>query len=364
MAIKIDPKNYLPLKRAFDKNNWEWKESEELFKCISFSNKNNLWLYNYNDIVLVERNHPVLMKCRGLVVDSEGRTLNFPFERFFNNWEKEKAEIDWKSAIAEEKLDGSMCSCFWNGKDWEIATRSSFYPNQDAEKKFDDYVDFDLLFRKHFKKFNLLDKNFSYIFEIITKENRIVTYYDYEAIYLVGARELITLKEVSQKVLDETAKMLKVKRPKKYPAENVEQCKKLFEGMKEDEEGLVIIDKNFNRIKLKQESYFRLARIKMLSEQDIFEYVLGLLQIDTEFLDKLPEVKAKIEEIKGKWNKVMERAKEVFETIKDKPTRKEFASEALKYPFRDILFSMLDKREIAKERMRWDRIKNMVEKEE
>jgi hypothetical protein len=352
MVIKIDPKNYLPLKKAFEKNKWEWKESEELFKCISFGNKNNMYLYNYNDNVLVERNHPVLVKCRGLIVDSEGKILNFPFERFFNDWEKEKAIIDWKSAEAQEKLDGSMILCFWNGKDWEIATRGSFYPNP----KFDS--DFSKLFRKHFKKFNLLDKNFSYIFEIITRENRIVTYYDFEAVYLIGIRDLTTLKEVSQKVLDETAKILKVKRPRKHSAENVEQCKKLFENMKEDEEGLVIVDKDSNRIKLKQESYLKLARITMLNEQDIFEYVLGLSQIDTEFIDKLPEVKAKIEEIRKKWNKIMERAKETFETIKDKPTRKEFAIEAMKYPFSSILFAMLDKREITSARLRWEKVKN------
>jgi len=351
----VDPKNYLPLKKAFEKNKWEWKESEELFKCISFSNKGNMFLYNYNDNGFVERNHPVLVKCRGLVVDSEGKILNFPFERFFNDWEKEKAIIDWKSAEIQSKIDGSLICCFWNGNDWEITTRGSFYPNV----KYDS--DFSRMFKKHFKKFNLLDRNFSYAFEIVTRENRIVTYYDHEAVYLIGARDLMTLKEVSQKVLDETAKILKVKRPKKYSAENVEQCKKLFENMKEDEEGLVVVDKDFNRVKIKQESYLKLARISMLNEQDIFEYVLGYLQIDIEFINRLPEVKEKIEKIRKKWNRIMERAKEVFETIKDKPTRKEFAFEAMKYPFRDILFSMLDKRETAKERMRWERFKNMVE---
>jgi hypothetical protein len=355
MVIKIDPKNYIPLKRAFEKNKWEWKESEELFKCISFSNKGNMFLYNYNDNAFVERNHPVLVKCRGLVVDSEGKILNFPFERFFNDWEKEKAIIDWKSAEIQSKIDGSLISCFWNGNDWEITTRGSFYPNV----KYDS--DFSRMFKKHFKRFDLLDKNFSYIFELVTRENRIVTYYDHEAVYLIGIRDLTTLKEVSQKILDETAKILKVKRPKKYSAENVEQCKKLFENMKEDEEGLVIVDKDFNRVKIKQESYLKLARISMLNEQDIFEYVLGYSQIDIEFINRLPEVEAKIEGIRKKWNKIMERAKEVFEIIKDKPTRKEFAIEAVKYPFNSILFSMLDKREIAKERMRWDRMKNMVE---
>ncbi len=348
--------SYVPLKKAFHKNKWKWEECEDLFKCISFRNKKHLWLYNYNNNVLVQRNHPVLVKCRGLVVDAEGNILNFPFERFFNEFEEERAKIDWCSAEIQEKIDGSLICVFWDGRDWEITTRGSFYP---AEIKKG--LDFSVLFKKHFNSFNKLNKKYCYMFELISKENRIVTWYDHETVYLLGARDLHTLKEIAQKELDNIAKKLNVKRPLKYSAENIEQCKKLFENFKEDQEGLVVADANFNRIKIKQESYLHLSNIIMLKEQDLFEYVLGVKQIDVEYLKKLPEVIAEIERIRKKWNKILAEIKKVFKKIKDKPTRKEFALEALKYPFKSILFAILDNQELNKLKLKWKDFEKLEE---
>ncbi|MEK6921669.1 MAG: hypothetical protein AABX82_07315, partial [Nanoarchaeota archaeon] len=81
-----EEKNFEPLKKAFIQNNWHWAESEELFKNINVKNKEHMWLYNYGDAVFVERNHPVLMKCRGLVVSANGVVFNYPFDRFFNEF--------------------------------------------------------------------------------------------------------------------------------------------------------------------------------------------------------------------------------------------------------------------------------------
>ncbi|MBI5064999.1 hypothetical protein HZA97_02075 [Candidatus Woesearchaeota archaeon] len=346
--------SYTPLKKAFHKNKWKWEECEDLFKCISFRNKKHMWLYNYNDTVLVQRNHPVLVKCRGLVVDDEGNILNFPFERFFNEFEEEQAEIDWCSAEIHEKVDGSLICVFWSGTEWEVTTRGSFYPTEIKKG-----VDFSALFKKHFSSFDKLEKKYCYMFEIVSKENRIVTWYDYEAIYLLGARDLHTLKEISQKELDKIAKKLSVKRPLKYSADSIEQCKKLFENFKKDQEGLVVSDANFNRVKVKQESYLQLSNIIMLKEQDLFEYVLGLKQIDVEYLKKLPEVTAEIERIRQEWVKIQAEIKKVFEKIKNKPTRKEFALEALKYPFKSILFAMLDNQDLNKLKLKWENLKKI-----
>lgn len=346
--------SYIPLKKAFHKNKWNWEECEDLFKCISFRNKKHMWLYNYNDNVLVDRNHPVLVKCRGLVVDNEGNILNFPFERFFNEFEEEKAKIDWCSAEIHEKVDGSLICVFWDGTDWEITTRGSFYP---AEIKKG--VDFSKLFKKHFSSFDKLNKKYCYMFEIVSKDNRIVTWYEHEAVYLLGARDLHTLNEISQKELDNIAEKLSVNRPLKYSAENIEQCKKLFENFKDDQEGLVVTDANFNRVKVKQESYLQLSKIIMLKEQDLFECVLGLKQIDVEYLKKLPEVTAEIEKIREEWTKIQAEIKKVFEKIKNKSTRKEFALEALKYPFKSILFAMLDNQDLNKLKLKWEDLKKI-----
>ena len=146
----MQDKNFDPLKKAFENNSWYWEESKELFANITVKNKGDMWLYNYNEDVLVPRNHPVLVRCRGIVVSTTGQVLNYPLDRFFNDYEKECADIDWDSALVQEKVDGSMVCVFWNGGGWEITTRGSFYPIPNADLDFAD------LFKKHFSSFDEL----------------------------------------------------------------------------------------------------------------------------------------------------------------------------------------------------------------
>ncbi|MHA1659944.1 MAG: hypothetical protein ACTSUT_12590 [Promethearchaeota archaeon] len=340
------------LKKTFKKNNWKFEESEKLFKCISVKNKDGMYLYNYNNNNLIERNHHVLIKCRGLVINKNGNIINYPFDRFFNSFEKECCEINWDSAEIQEKLDGSLICVFWSGKNWEVTTRGSFYPNEHT-------LNFSELFKKRFDSFTKLNKNICYIFELITKHNRIIKWYKTEGVYLIGARNIDSLKELSQKELDLIAKDLNVSRPLKYKANNLSQCKKLFDDFNDDDEGLVVVDNEFNRIKIKQDSYIKLSRIKMLKEQDIFNYVLGKTQIDVEYLNKLPEVAETIKNVRTHWNKTKKKIINIFNKHKNKSTRKDFAIAVSKYPFKSILFSMLDNKNIDDLTLKWELIKNL-----
>lgn len=346
----MEEKNFEPLRLCFEKHCWDWQDSEEMRKNIQVHNKGNMWLYNYNDGHQVERTHPVLMKCRGLVIREDGCLLNYPFERFFNDFEKEHVDIDWDSAEIQEKLDGSLVCVFWNGEGWEITTRGMFYPSDAAS------LDFAELFREYFKSFGWMKREFCYMFELVTARNRIIKFYDEEGVYLVGVRRLDDCMEVGQDILDKMAKLFRVSRPKKYVAKNFEQCRELFEKFNEDDEGLVVVDKNFNRVKVKQESYFRLVKISMLNEQHIFECVLGLTEIDSELLDRLPEVREKAMEIEDCWERILATITEVYERISDIKDRKEFALEAIKHPFKGILFSIRDGDDYLT-RLRWDSVR-------
>ena len=340
----MESKNYIPLEKFVGE-----KLSEKLKANIHVRIKDDMYLYNYNRNVLVDRNDPILMKCRGLVLNAEGKVLNYPFDRFFNEFEKEKTEIDWETAVVQEKLDGSLISVWWNGEDWEITTRGSFYPNPKAD------LDFAELFRKHFNKFNELGKGFCWMFELITKKNRIVTWYDKEFVVLLGARDLEDLKEVN---LDG---LIEIKRPKTYRIKDLNGCKKLFESLSDDEEGLVVVDGNFNRIKLKQESYIKLSKIKMLKDSDVFDYVLGKTEIDAEYLAKCPEVTEFAEKIKKHWLNVKNKVIETFTEIKGSTdNRKDFAFAALKYPYSQCLFTLLDGKEIEDMKLDWERVRTWL----
>ena len=342
---------FLPLKNCFEKNHWAWKHSEDLENNIVVKTKGDMFLYNYGDNVLVERNHPVLVKCRGIVVKSDGAVLNFPFERFFNSFEKECAVIDWETAVVQEKVDGSLICVFWNGDSWEISTRGSFYPTESAT------VDFSDLFREHFNHFEKLKKEYCYMFELVTKKNRIVTYYPDERVYLVGARNLRDLKEVSRKDLDMISSDIGVLRPRLFDAKNMDECKKVFETLKKDDEGVVLVDAHFNRLKVKQESYLKLSKIRMLKEQELFEYVLGKITIDVEYLHAFPDIVEEIEKIRIVWINAMKEVQKTFDAIKNIPTRKDFALKAVRYPYKSILFLLLDGKDVSKAGIQFDDVK-------
>ena len=198
------------------------------------------------------------------------------------------------------------------------------------------------------------------MFELVTKQNIIVTHYENEAVYLVGARNLKTLKEISGKALDDMAVLLGVLRPKRFSAKNTEECRMLFKSFREDEEGLVLVDAGFNRVKIKQDSYIKLSRIKMLNKQDLFNYILGKEVIDAEYLARLPEVQEEISLMRKQWESVLSKAVSTFQHIKNRSsTRKEFALEALKYPYSNMLFAMLDSKNVKSLPLKWDMIERL-----
>ena len=340
--------NFEPLKHFIAGNDWENEVTELHEANINVSEKNGFYLYNYNQNVLVPRDDPIIKSCRGLVLDDNGFLRNLPFFRFFNAHETECDTIDFNSAEILEKLDGSLISVWHTGTEWEVTTRGSFYPNEHAHN-------FKETFCRLFDNFDKLTPGFTYIFELISKDNRIVTKYDEEFVVLIGVRNLKNLLEVHQNELDEIAEHIDVKRPKRFNASSVEECRKLFEDMKDDEEGLVIVDKGFNRMKLKQESYLKMSKIISLKHQDVLEYLLGKTDLDADFTD-MPELKEKESEITVVYNSVREYIANIFNNIKHIETQKEFASHAMNYKFSGILFKLRAGKAYEDVCDKWDKI--------
>lgn len=320
---------------------------QDLKDNIRPKEKNGMYLYRYSDKVIVPRNHPILMKCRGLVLDKGGNVLNYPFDRFFNPHEKESTDINWETAQIQEKIDGSLICVFYYNDEWQVTTRGSFYPNPLADS------DFSLLFKELFTNFDSLKKNFCYMFELVTDKNRIVTWYDENFVVLLGIRNLETLIEVPYPVVDITARYLGIRRPRLYEAKNLKECIKLFSTLRDDEEGFVAVDLNSNRLKMKQDGYLALSKIKMLKDDNILDYVRGITELDSELLQKDEVVLARVNEIRSEWEELVEIIQMVFNGL-NKDNRKEFALEALTYPFKKFLFQMLDNRDIRKVKLDYD----------
>lgn len=144
-------------------------------------------LYNYTPRATYARIwQPETLCCRGLVVDTHGWVVCYPFDKFFNAGETEALSIE---KLAEyggpmeitEKLDGSMIAIWYDGQRWRCTTRGSFVSTQAiaAEAWLYRNVNFDAWPKTD---------EFTFIAEWCAPDNRIVLKYDRSDLRLIGMR--------------------------------------------------------------------------------------------------------------------------------------------------------------------------------
>lgn len=227
-------------------------------------------------------------QCRGVILrKSDNSTFNKEnivgdtyvisrgMDRFFNFGQGAAADIDWSSARFQEKLDGTNCSVYFDSftKEWNVCTRSC----PEADIVIDDSVyTFRTLFEKalhdtcglDFKDFtNLLNKEFTYVFELTTPINRIVVKYEEFKITLISKRKTLSSKEISIFDFDEIPMISKVKEFSFVSTKDMLDWVSTQNPM--EYEGVVVVDKNFNRIKVKNANYIAFSKIRdQLSSSD------------------------------------------------------------------------------------------------
>lgn len=237
-------------------NPMNWKELLRE-KSIQFHNKGNRWIFNY-ETINCDYNDPIVQEARGIIleIDEEIGSISvvcWPFRKFGNYQEGYVDEIDWNTAKVQEKVDGSIIKLYFYNGEWIWATNGRIDAN-DAP-----LVDYSGTFYNLIEKcsnykdipFDSLDKNNTYIFELTTKQNKVVIKYKEEKMYHIGTKNNMIGKEL---VVD-----IGIVKPKEYALSSLEDCieaaKQLNKGNEVVKEGFVVVDSNFNRIKIKSPSY-------------------------------------------------------------------------------------------------------------
>ena len=285
----------------------------------------------------------VTLNCRGLILDTKGNIIGRPFPKFFNMEELSVDEIPNTSFEVFEKMDGSLGICFYYEGEWHMATRGSFTSEQAIKGKemLDKYDSFKL------------NTHYTYLFEIIYKENRIVVDYDFEDLVLLAVIDTETGAELSLDYVN-THNFRVVK---KY--NGISDFKILKTMIGDNSEGYVIRFNGGMRMKIKGDEYVRLHKILTnFSTTDIWE----LLRTDgnlNEFLDRVPDefdkwVKTTISDLKYAHFQICERAGKLHDgfrygkygDVEPEPTKKEFAEFVMKQyePLRPVMFAMWDKK--------------------
>ncbi|HRW22626.1 MAG TPA: RNA ligase [Bacteroidales bacterium] len=153
----------------------------------------DIYLYNYTRKCTYEKMwNEVTLICRGLILDKNKNIVALPLRKFFNyeeyGTEIIENELRGKKYHVYNKIDGS-CGILWEFQGhYGIATRGSFESEQAiyATK---------LLNEKYINKVKELDTDkFTYVFEIVFPDNRIVVDYG-------NLSELIFLEESIKKLV-------------------------------------------------------------------------------------------------------------------------------------------------------------------
>lgn len=237
--------------------------------------EDELYIYNYTAQVQYEKSwNEITLACRGLILDAVYNVVARPFPKFFNLGEQDNAILPAGDFEVYEKMDGSLGILYWSQGQPYIATRGSFTSTQ-AQKANAMLHD---LYKDAIAR---LDRNRTYLFEIIYPANRIVVDYgDTEALVLLAVIDTGTGAELS---LEDIGFPL----VKRY--DGIRDLS-VLKGLEEPEkEGFVIRFSNNHRLKVKFAEYQRLHWIiTQISSLDIWEYLRDNRPFD-ELLEKVPD---------------------------------------------------------------------------
>ncbi len=294
-------------------------------------------IYNYTPECQFSRSwDEVTMQCRGLILHKDtGEVIARPFTKFFNYEEHIAGGLPIPEGIPQvfDKRDGSLGILYWgvNGDPY-IATRGSFVSDQAlwATAFFRDH--------QHHIEFN---RNYTYLFEIIYPENRIVVDY--------GRYEGLDLLAIVNTQTGEELVVMPVATPLGKPVQygtftSYEELKALNEKNKE---GFILRYPNGLRLKIKFEDYVRLHKVMTgLSEIGLWEMLASgknVLDIFEEIPDEMHDwVKDVVKKLSHQFLEIETAARDVYKLVIFLVTRKEQAEVISKSKYPGVTFAMLD----------------------
>ena len=317
---------------------------EDLFANYAINAKRhpkytNLVMYKYDQIgsPFAQR---IVRECRGIILDELNNysVVNLSLYKFFNLHEGLAAAVDWSTASVQEKCDGSLITIYRYDGEWHAA--SSGTPDGGGDVNgfgitFSDY------FWQTFKKYDQalpFPDGHCFWFELSGPINRIVVQHAEASLTLLGGRNLETLEELT---LDEAhAYWPNIPKVKTFPMTNIDEVVAAFVDMNPlQQEGFVVCDAGFQRIKVKCPAYVTLHALKGgMSRRAIVEIVR---QGETSEIEAaFPEFAEMLEECRSRFNALVSDCERDMSELACIPVQKDFAMQAVHKCCPGALFSV------------------------
>lgn len=245
-----------------------WREEMDN-RGIRVKQSDNLTIFNY--VENCDFSDPIVQEARGIIIYLYSLdVVCWPFRKFGNYTAGYSDKIDWSSARVQEKYDGSFVKLFYNRirQRWQWSTMSCIKA-EDA-MLFGDRKNYQQLIEQadnyspiaQMARDGLLNKDYTFMFELVSPEIDLVVKYPTTHLWHIGTRSSYTGEELdwTLEYFDEDAQEVRqISKPKEYALHSLEDCINAAASINKSKEclheGFVVVDKNWNRVKVKSPEY-------------------------------------------------------------------------------------------------------------
>jgi hypothetical protein len=184
------------------------------------------------------------------------------------------------------------------------------------------------------------DTAYTYIFELVSPESRVVKQYGAPALYMLGIRSNVTGGYLPEDVVDAHAVAAGVLRPARYTFSTIEDCLTSMAALPLTDEGYVACFGEW-RIKIKNPAYLAIAHLRnngAVSPPRVL-YLVMTGEVD-EYLAVFPEDAPLFTGCIAKRARLLQELPALYETVKDIADQKEYALAVKDTPYGPYLFRM------------------------
>lgn len=225
---------------------------------------------------------PVVQEARGIILDTETLEVAcWPFRKFGNHNESYADPIDWTNARVQEKVDGSIIKLWYDRRKpgWQFSTNGSLRAENAPAGDFSLISFYDLIRKAEnfgLIPFDSLDRNTTYIFELVSPNTRVVVPYETTMLYHIGTRHNLTGQELDADI--------GIRKPQMYPIHSLAECLETAIRLNQRDseeilaEGFVVVDGSWNRVKVKSPDYIarhHLMQMKSLPKRECLQMLLS-----------------------------------------------------------------------------------------
>lgn len=337
----------------FIRENEDWLEKIQKFPYnILVKEYGDYRLFKYNQLAEdTDWFSPIVQECRGIILNKNNEIVCHAFDRFFNYGEPYAVDVDFDNCRILEKVDGSIIKLWADENGLHISTNGSINAYEiklssialgDSNISFGDKVEEILKERIDLNEVeNHLKENHSTaIFELICPENQVVVYYAEADLVYLGSRNLDNNCEYHDNYFNVCTL------PKLYDLNgnnSISAIKDLVDTLK-GFEGVVVVDSNYNRVKVKNADYLiahhnlkaikDIDLVKVILNGEVEEYKATLVNV--EFRNRLDNINNTIHAIYAEVDRILE--------LDGNLNRKDFALKYKNHPYSTLLFKGLNGR--------------------